>query len=179
MRMTLLNISKFTDEQVLMALKHVVPPLKLKEHKNMKVTITSAPGHHAEFYPSDEVVAHVTADEKHFPCQTEREKGQGYLTELYLDPMECLIAYLAHEFRHAWQEEHKGKKRGWVWGARRTGFSDRDADAYAIKKVKEYRRLQQQQLQENGVTDSDLSLSATSTFFVNTAPATGGSTSGS
>ena len=50
---------------------------------------------------------------------------------------ELFIHILAHELRHIWQAKHK---RGWrVWGSRGQ-FSERDADAYAIHKVREYRR---------------------------------------
>jgi hypothetical protein len=71
----------------------------------------------------------------------EKEKtfGSGYISHLLLSRKEALISVLAHELRHYWQENHKGK-RGKVWGAR-GAYSDRDADAYAISKVREWRRI--------------------------------------
>jgi hypothetical protein len=46
------------------------------------------------------------------------------------------------EIRHVWRsqiEEWERRRRGMVWGARGV-FSERDADAFAIRKVREYRR---------------------------------------
>jgi hypothetical protein len=77
-----------------------------------------------------------------------REKGKsydwnksagGYIDCLVLSREEALVHILAHEIRHLWQRNHSGK-RGKVWGARGQ-FSDRDADAYAIRKMREWRRL--------------------------------------
>jgi len=50
---------------------------------------------------------------------------------------EALVGLIAHELRHLWQ---KKVKHGWrVWGAKGQ-YSERDADAYAIRKVREWRR---------------------------------------
>jgi hypothetical protein len=62
----------------------------------------------------------------------------GYITSIELSREESLVHYLAHELRHYWQMNHPGK-RGKIWGARGK-FSERDADAYAIRKVREWRR---------------------------------------
>jgi hypothetical protein len=63
----------------------------------------------------------------------------GYIDHLTLSREEAFIHILAHELRHLWQKNHR-TKRGKVWGARGR-FSDRDADAYAIRKQREWRRL--------------------------------------
>jgi hypothetical protein len=55
--------------------------------------------------------------------------------------MESLVDVLPHEFRHAWQYENKGKRRGKLWGVRRDAISEKDADGYAIRKLREWRRL--------------------------------------
>jgi len=68
-----------------------------------------------------------------------KKSSGGYIPSLMLSREEAFIHVLAHEFRHFWQLNHKGKK-GKVWGARGL-FSDRDADSYAIRKVREWRRL--------------------------------------
>ena len=60
----------------------------------------------------------------------------GYLPCLLLSRNEYLAYLLAHELRHLWQSNHKNGK---VWGARGK-FSERDADAYAIRMVRAYRR---------------------------------------
>ena len=66
----------------------------------------------------------------------------GYLPHLYLDQDEYLVSIIAHELRHLWQgkEYWKHKKRhGMVHGSRGR-YSERDADAYAIKKQREWRK---------------------------------------
>lgn len=60
----------------------------------------------------------------------------GYLPHVIGSRIEALIFVLAHELRHLWQAKHR---RGRVWGARGQ-FSERDADAYAIRMVRAYRR---------------------------------------
>lgn len=69
---------------------------------------------------------------------------------------ECLLMLLAHELRHLWQGQGSGRstprwkqshwktekpkpRKGMVWGARGR-FSERDADAYALHKLRQYRR---------------------------------------
>jgi hypothetical protein len=63
----------------------------------------------------------------------------GYIDHLMLSKEEALVHVLAHEFRHFWQRNHQGK-RGKIWGARGV-YSDRDADAYAIKKTRAWRTM--------------------------------------
>jgi hypothetical protein len=50
---------------------------------------------------------------------------------------EVLVAILAHELRHLWQAKVKRGRR--VWGARGQ-FSERDADAYALRMLRRFRR---------------------------------------
>lgn len=74
-----------------------------------------------------------------FPSAPEKEKrGAGYLPVPWLaSRIEALVLLTAHELRHLWQAKHK---KGWrVWGARGQ-FSERDADAYALRKLREWRR---------------------------------------
>jgi hypothetical protein len=66
----------------------------------------------------------------------------GYISSLELSREESLVHILAHELRHYWQMNHPGK-RGKVWGARGK-FSERDADAYAIRMTRAWRRLHNQ-----------------------------------
>ena len=62
----------------------------------------------------------------------------GYLPALFLSRDEEVLCVIAHELRHLWQAKHQ---KGWrVWGARGQ-FSERDADAYAIRKVREWRKI--------------------------------------
>jgi hypothetical protein len=64
---------------------------------------------------------------------------QGYLDSLILSRIEAVVHVTAHELRHLWQTNHPGK-RAEVWGARGR-ISNRDADAYAIRKTREWRKL--------------------------------------
>ncbi|WP_415907113.1 hypothetical protein [Oleiharenicola sp. Vm1] len=52
---------------------------------------------------------------------------------------EALVALVAHELRHIWQYRNPRGRR--VWGSRGR-MSERDADAYAIRKMREWRRAQ-------------------------------------
>jgi len=62
----------------------------------------------------------------------------GYLPMAIGSREEALVKVIAHELRHLWQAK---VKRGYrVWGARGQ-FSERDADAYAIHKLREWRRV--------------------------------------
>lgn len=65
----------------------------------------------------------------------------GYLHRPYLaNRVEALVYVLAHELRHLWQARvPKGRR---VWGSRGV-FSERDADAYAIRKLREWRKAEQ------------------------------------
>jgi hypothetical protein len=64
----------------------------------------------------------------------------GYISQLVLSREESLISVIAHELRHLWQVDHKKCR---VRGSRGR-FSDRDADYYAIGKMRAWRRLHNQ-----------------------------------
>lgn len=68
--------------------------------------------------------------------------SSGYISSLELSREESLVHVLSHEMRHYWQMNHPGK-RGKIWGAKGK-FSERDADAYAIKMTRAWRRLHNQ-----------------------------------
>ena len=71
------------------------------------------------------------------PNYTGKHRSGGYLDCLLLSREELIVNIMSHEFRHAWQCI---KRRGYrVWGARGQ-FSERDADAYAIKMTRKWRR---------------------------------------
>jgi len=52
--------------------------------------------------------------------------------------VEMLVLILAHELRHTWQAKAKNKN-GYAWGARGR-YSEIDTEAYAIRKLREWRR---------------------------------------
>jgi hypothetical protein len=94
----------------------------------------------SEDYDRPHVIARIGKKDM-FPHRSwahTKPKG-GYISSLILTREEALVQIIAHELRHLWQRTHKGK-RGKVWGAR-GWYSDRDADAYAISKTREWRRL--------------------------------------
>ena len=70
--------------------------------------------------------------------KSERRKGylHGYVVGSRL---EALVFILAHELRHLWQGVGDGRRRGMVWGARGK-YSERDADAYALRMLRRFRR---------------------------------------
>lgn len=78
---------------------------------------------------------------QHFPQRPYplRQRG-GYLPLPYFaSRLEWLVYVAAHELRHLWQARVPRGRR--VWGARGQ-FSERDADAYAIRLLREWRRAQ-------------------------------------
>jgi hypothetical protein len=64
-------------------------------------------------------------------------KARGYLASAEYTQEEAIVHLVAHELRHLWQA-NVPKGQG-IWGARGR-FSERDADAYAIRKVRHWRR---------------------------------------
>jgi len=74
----------------------------------------------------------------HFPCPPKPPCRPGYLPMPYFaSRVEALVYLAAHELRHLWQATHPRGRR--VWGARGQ-FSERDADAYAIRLLRAWRR---------------------------------------
>lgn len=75
----------------------------------------------------------------HFPAVPFTPRpGRGYLPQPFLaNHVEALVFGAAHELRHLWQVRVPRGRR--VWGARGQ-FSERDADAYAIRQLRAWRR---------------------------------------
>jgi len=61
----------------------------------------------------------------------------AYLGVTVYSDVEAIVYIVAHELRHLWQERVKRGHR--VWGARGQ-HSERDADAYALHVLREWRR---------------------------------------
>jgi len=80
------------------------------------------------------IVVSVQRDAKGYPRKT--AATGAYIPFIVMSREENVLYILAHELRHLWQSKIK---KGWrVWGSRGQ-FSERDADAYAIRKVREWR----------------------------------------
>lgn len=60
---------------------------------------------------------------------------QGYISYLALTREEELVNTVAYELRHFWQSNHL-TKRDKVWGTRKIKYSERDASAYGIRKMR-------------------------------------------
>lgn len=65
------------------------------------------------------------------------EAHGGYLPCTWGNRREALLYVVAHELRHLWQARVPRGRR--VWGARGQ-FSERDADAWALRMLRRYRR---------------------------------------
>ena len=61
----------------------------------------------------------------------------GYLPQPAMTREEGVLLVLAHELRHLWQAKVRRGRR--VWGARGV-LSERDADAYALRALRHWRR---------------------------------------
>ena len=95
----------------------------------------------------------VTIPRKHsIMCREIWPARKAYLGMAIGSRDECLLMLLAHELRHLWQGQGTGSRarkvfstekprprKGMVYGARGR-FSERDADAWALHRLRQYRR---------------------------------------
>ena len=73
-----------------------------------------------------------------YPLNPNLRQSPGYLKHIKIFSYKEFIAYIiAHELRHLWQAKIK---RGYRYYNCRGQFSERDADCYALHKLREYRR---------------------------------------
>jgi hypothetical protein len=93
---------------------------------------TNGSGYHATADPF--VVVRIAKTDA--LARTIMRGGNGYLPSTWGNRIEALLFVLAHELRHMWQATHT---RGKVWGSRGR-YSERDADAYALRMLRAYRR---------------------------------------
>jgi hypothetical protein len=75
---------------------------------------------------------------KHPNVTDHSERKQGYIKSTQFTPVEDMIHLIAHELRHVWQPRNRNRRS--VWGARNGRISERDADAYAIRMVRAWRK---------------------------------------
>ena len=152
--MKIKNTSKlFTNEQV----REIINFVKPSGIVNFDVMVKNSKGTYAGYAYYRGSGYHATANpfvvirlgSNHYPLNMKHEgKKGGYLSYNIYNNIELLVVLLAHELRHLWQAKIK---RGWrVWGARGQ-FSERDADAYAIHKVREWRKKPMMEVKFNPV----------------------------
>ena len=130
--MKLTNTSHFPTEFVREVIRFVRPPGISK----FRVQVTRC-SHWGGWYTWGGRVTVRVPEAAHRPYPIHFPARRGYLATVIFTPEEGLVLYLAHELRHVWQHMHP--KGGRVWGARGR-YSERDADAYAIQRVRRWRR---------------------------------------
>lgn len=132
--MKIKNTSRiYTTQEIREAIRFVKP----SGVKNFSLSIqNTSTGYYGKAFRNGKWVGVRIAKIRKFPYIQYTNK-KGYIPFTLYTQKEVLYFILAHELRHLWQSKHK---RGWrVWGAKGQ-FSEKDADAYAIHKVREYRR---------------------------------------
>jgi hypothetical protein len=110
--------------------------VRISNHGGSKargVAYSKGSGYHSTVDP---IVIVSVAPASRFKRYITWEHG-GYLPIPIGSREEAIVVIIAHELRHLWQAKVKMGHR--VWGARGQ-FSERDADAYALHKLREWRR---------------------------------------
>jgi hypothetical protein len=134
--MKLTNTSKFPNETVRAVIRSVCPANVTKA--SVRVTGTQRNWGGRAYHGRNHIIVRVANDGSYKSASTRKIKGKGYLEGIRLGTRdEALLFVAAHEFRHLWQGR---VPRGWrVWGARGQ-YSERDADAYALRMLRSFRR---------------------------------------
>lgn len=153
------NLTRFSDEEIWQAVEYTITPLQLEQHPYIELDVVELkPNHswpHSGYYryPAKKkskkphrVRARVKTNDDFYPhlhlaYADGKPRKWGYQQELLLDKTENLIAILAHEFKHAWQREHRNEPNDRPYGVRRDAYDETQADAYAKERVRTWRRL--------------------------------------
>jgi hypothetical protein len=133
--MKIQNTNKIYSTELLREIVKFVRPSGIS---NFKITLKNCKdkSFHGWAYSSWNLIT-IKIGKYDFPHTVERQRGTGYLDCTFYTQTELLVHLIAHELRHLWQKAHP---KGWrVYGAKGR-YSERDADAYAIHKVREWRR---------------------------------------
>lgn len=138
------NYTDFTREELAEVVRFVKPPgvtgfdisFKNCAHAYRGMAYPDGFGFHTKPRP----LIIVSVGKAHnFPRKGSSSKPKGgYLPapDVY-SRLEAIVYITAHELRHLWQAKHP---KGWrVWGSRGQ-YSERDADAYALRKLREWRK---------------------------------------
>jgi hypothetical protein len=168
-KVILRNVSIFDDDEVFDVLRFVTKGIRWKYTIALRVIVKDRVGimksngliydglisgqFHSYFWYDGEfspmVSVGLTIHDWSFPryyCTLRTKMRRGYINDSNLltavRQNRGISSGVGSEIRHVWQsqiEEWERRRRGMVWGARGV-FSERDADAFAIRKVREYRR---------------------------------------
>lgn len=102
------------------------------------VVVSVQRGPHLKPYtPQVRVVHRVSRDANGVETKSVMRRSSGYLPMPAMSREEGVLFVIAHELRHLWQAKVRRGRR--VWGARGQ-FSERDADAYALRALRHWRR---------------------------------------
>lgn len=150
--MRLRNHTDIPSETIRAIIRAVRPPaignfdVRISNHAGRGAAgtaYTQGSGYHATANPFL-VVRVARSDEK---ARRIAKGGGGYLPSVLGNRIEALLFVLAHELRHMWQaggtldnaKRIVKPRKGMVYGSRGR-FSERDADAYALRMLRRYRR---------------------------------------
>jgi len=136
--MRIINKSKLPNSKI----REIVNFVKPSGIKNFDIIITNtSTGWHYGCARRNQVLIRLSDKEK-FPFI--HDCGKPYLPILLLTEDESLIQIFAHELRHVYQHQHGNKRlRNKIKIGKKVG-KETDADVYAIRKVREWRRRQPQ-----------------------------------
>lgn len=138
--MRITNYTTFSTEKIREIVRRVRPPgiggfdITVRNTRRGNRALAYVYGCHLHDRPCPLITIHLNTDTR-LPHRW--KGGNGYLPSVQFSVEEVLVHLLAHELRHLWQARVPRGHR--VWGARGK-FSERDADAYAIRMVRAWRR---------------------------------------
>lgn len=140
--MRLLNYTKLDNK----LLREIISFVKPNQVKNFDISFKNSKSwggtayyngcsYHSTISPL--VVCRVNNKLK-YPLNPNPRQSVGYLKHIVLfSYIEFIVYMTAHELRHLWQSK---VKKGWRYWGCRGQFSERDADCYALHKLREWRR---------------------------------------
>jgi hypothetical protein len=137
-RTTLRNTTEIPSELVWEIIRFVQPP----RTSGIRIKLQNSPsgfysgragGHHCmvRFNPEDTKFPRF-----YKPYQYGQNKGKRWWVAT---ETEMLVILFAHELRHCWQSLRRANRKGYAWGARGR-YSEVDTEAYALRKLREWRR---------------------------------------
>lgn len=142
--MRLRNTTDIDDATVRAVLKFVCPPgvtaydVSLRNGRGYDFKGRAYPEGCSRRARDNWLVTLYVGEASRFPRPPRVPVRSNYLPQPFIaDRIEALVYIAAHELRHLWQARVPRGRR--VWGARGQ-YSERDADAYAIRMLRAWRR---------------------------------------